>query len=419
MGIKYDLFCFLRVNPEYGIQQYPISGVAPDMALPNVIGNFFYRRTFMCENITKPTALHFEGIQNAVSVWINDEFLGRHEGYSTPFDVEFPEGVLQNGENTIVLSVSNHRLEGYDGEPVSGLTSREANECTGGITGDVELRVYSCPLRDVALLVSDDCKSVAVKIEAVGESTGDFVFDNDGLDFWSPENPKLYTFEISFGDDSLSRKFGVRRLLADGPHFTLDGNPYYLRGICEHCYFSDKIYPAHDLNYYRSIIKAIKKLGFNFVSFHTYIPEEEYMQAADELEKALGEVKNILILGTEPFVSLPTTYRIALAGRCSGNLATVIADHPVFNDLPHDGFCGWQFNNLMEKGNAICFECDDVPFNPILEVVSTHKFPIKQSALIEFNALNGKLLVCSFNFMDNDPAASWLKAKLISYMNSG
>ena len=26
----------LKINPEYGIQQYPIAGVAPDMALPNI-----------------------------------------------------------------------------------------------------------------------------------------------------------------------------------------------------------------------------------------------------------------------------------------------------------------------------------------------------------------------------------------------
>ena len=80
-------FNFLRVNPEYGVQQYPISGVAPDMALPNVVGNFFYRRTFNCENITKPAVLHFGGVQNAASVWVNDGYLGRNEGYSTPFDV--------------------------------------------------------------------------------------------------------------------------------------------------------------------------------------------------------------------------------------------------------------------------------------------------------------------------------------------
>ena len=40
----------LRINPEYGLQQYPMAGAAPDMALPNIVGNFFYRRSFNCEN---------------------------------------------------------------------------------------------------------------------------------------------------------------------------------------------------------------------------------------------------------------------------------------------------------------------------------------------------------------------------------
>ena len=115
-------YCHLRVNPEYGFQQYPISDVAPDMALPNIYGNFFYRRIFLCEGIDAPSSVYFEGVQNAVSVWINDAYLGRHEGYSAPFEFEIPEGVLIDGENTICLSVPNHRLEGYDCEPISGLT---------------------------------------------------------------------------------------------------------------------------------------------------------------------------------------------------------------------------------------------------------------------------------------------------------
>jgi len=812
---------FLRINPEYGIQKYPISNYVPDMALPNIVGNFFYKRTFCCENITAPSVLHFDGVQNAVSVWINDVFLGRHEGYSTPFDMEIPDGLLKDGENTVVLSVSNHRLMGYDDCPVTGLTSRAANECTGGITGDVELRVYNCPLRDVALTVAEDCGLVDVNVQSVsqvdfewevvdnnkvlknGKSNGDFTFDTEGLELWSPENPKLYTLNISCGDGSISRKFGVRRLLADGPHFRLNGIPYYLRGICEHCYFPETIHPAHDLAYYRSIVKSVKKLGFNFIRFHTYIPEEEYMQAADELgvllhvespnntslaewkkivnfcrrhtsvviyccgnelqiddkfmehlnkcadevhkntdslfspmsamrgleycllpedsheivkepfehiprriktvgkfsdmyssyatsfhsyksldcdpeamddrsviyehkprvsheicidgtytdlslknryegtrvgktemfssienhlkskgvlEKApvyfrnssewqrrvrkycfeavrrseniagydfLGPIdthwhtfgydvgmmnefyelkpgetvrnvkmynsetvlltdlgrktnfvsgeklncgiytscynkgvlknasldillsldnkvlqrknvqvdevlngkvsklydlsvempcvekpaevklyvtlncgelfaenewelyvfpnvevpdnkdlivsddmdadqlvkmlkdgRDVLLIGTGPFQSLPTTFRIALAGRPSGNLATVISDHPIFNDLPHDGFCGWQFGELLEGGNAVCFESDEVPFNPIVDVASVHKYAIRQSALFEFNVFDGRLLVCSFNFKDKDPGAKWLKAKLVSYAQS-
>ena len=159
----------LRINPEYGIQQYPIAGTAPDMALPNVIGNFFYQRTFLCESVAAPACLHFVGVQNAVSVWLNDVYLGRHEGYSAAFTFDIPEGCLRDGENSVVLSVSNHRLEGFDSQPVVGLTSRAACEGTGGITGDVTLRVYNSPLRDLGIKISDDLSRAYVEVETTGK----------------------------------------------------------------------------------------------------------------------------------------------------------------------------------------------------------------------------------------------------------
>lgn len=809
----------LQINPAYGIQKYPITGEAPDMALPNIVGNFFYRRTFLFADEGLPTVIHFEGVQNAVSVWLNDVFLARHEGYSTPFDVKIPEGVLKHGENVIVLSVSNHTLAGYAGRPVSGLTNRAANEYTGGVTGDVELRVYTGPLREVSLVVSPDCEEVTVKVDMAADATYDWAvydgealvksgsnqgllqFDTKGLERWSPEKPTLYTLQISCGEGTLTRRFGIRRLTVDGVHFQLNGLPYYLRGICEHCYFPETIHPTHDISFYRNVIKKLKSLGFNFIRFHTYIPPEEYMQAADELgmllqvespnntalsewreivnfcsrhtsvviyccgnelqiddpfvlhleqcakvvhehtdalfspmsalrgleyillekeqtetepmehnprrfqavgafsdlyssyalgllsyesldadpvkidgwssvynhkprvsheicidgtytdlslkdrykgtriertemfssierhleaqgilknaplyfrnssewqrrvrkycfeairrcenmagydflgpidthwhtfgydvgmmnefyelkpgetqrnvlmynsstivltdfakhlnytagekltcgiyashygkedlhnarltirlmldgkvvehcqeqihevpngrvsrlcdfgvvlpkvtkpgamklyvtldggdvfaenewelylfpEVCLPEEKNVLIsegmsaeellealregrdvllLGTEPFVSLPTSFRISLAGRTAGNLATVIYDHPVMKELPHEGFCGWQFGHLLEGGNAVCFKEASVPFHPIIEVVSTHKFAIRQSILFEFRALRGRVLVCGFRFHKDDPASQWLKAQLISYVES-
>lgn len=291
----------LSINPEYGIQEYPLLGTPPDMALPNIVGNFFYKRIIIFDVVEKNAVISFEGVQNAASVWINDVFLGRHEGYSTPFEMKIPDGVLKKGENQIVISVSNHRLKGYKDRPVSGLTSRAANECTGGITGDVELRFYKTPIRDIAVFVKEDCSFVQVKLDAEGTvdfsyevtdgdvvhkrgtASGDFSFDTVDLEMWSPENPKLYTLKIMCDGESCFRKFGVRRLVAEGQGFKLNGKPYYLRGICEHCYFPETIHPAHDYVYYRSIIKSIKNLGFNFIRFHTYIPEEEYMQAADEL----------------------------------------------------------------------------------------------------------------------------------------
>ena len=56
-----------------------------------------------------------------------------------------------------------------------------------------------------------------------------------------------------------------------------------------------------------------------------------------------------------------------------------------------------------------------MPFDPIVEVVSSHKYAIRQGALFEFRLLPGRLLVCSFHFDQADPAAMWLKDHLIQH----
>ena len=87
-------FGLLKLNPEYGLQRYPMAGTAPDMALPNVVGTFFYSRSFQWEPSEQPTELYCGGVQNRVSVWLNGEFLGKHMGYSTPFAMKIPPELL-------------------------------------------------------------------------------------------------------------------------------------------------------------------------------------------------------------------------------------------------------------------------------------------------------------------------------------
>ena len=72
----------------------------------------------------------------------------------------------------------------------------------------------------------------------------------------------------------------------------------------------------------------------------------------------------------------------------------------------------------MEGANAVCFENESIPFDPIIEVASSHKYVLRQSALFEYRVGNGRLLVCGMNFLDTDPAARWLKNQLIAYANS-
>ena len=129
----------------------------------------------------------------------------------------------------------------------------------------------------------------------------------------------------------------------------------------------------------------------------------------------LASGKRVVLFGAAPFQSNATSFKISLAGRTAGNLATVIAEHPITRDLPHGGFCGWQFESLLEGGKAVILESETVPFDPIIEVVSSHKNVIRQAALAEFSALSGKLLVCGFCFRKEDAAARWLKNQILAY----
>ena len=148
------------------------------------------------------------------------------------------------------------------------------------------------------------------------------------------------------------------------------------------------------------------------------IPENTeilYNAEEEQLFSLLEQGKKIVLFGADPFVSLPTSFRIALAGRSSGNLATVIYKHPILKDFPHEGFCGWQFAGMLEGGRAICFESDKAAFLPIIEVASTHKCAVRQAALFEYRAINGKIIVCGFNLDEKDPGAIYLKEKIIEY----
>jgi DNA-binding protein HU-beta len=135
----------------------------------------------------------------------------------------------------------------------------------------------------------------------------------------------------------------------------------------------------------------------------------------DSITEALKNGEKVVIFGFKPFKAYPTSFRLALAGRTHGLLSTVIADHPIFRDLPHEGFCSWQFSELLTGGKSIVLEGGKKNDLPIVEIIPTHKNHVNQGSLFEYNALGGKLLVCSFNFKDSDPAAAWLKNEIVKY----
>ena len=286
-----------RINPHYEKQTYPITGRAHDTTLPDIYGCFLYRRVVALDR-TGPAVLAFEGVRNQVHVWINGRFVAFRAGFSTPFELPVKEGLLNKGTNEITLAVSNNPNPGYI-DYVSGLTTRSTFRSTGGVNGHLELRFLKSALSDVYVTTAKDLKTFTVhvaggekfdyaisdggKVMAQGKASGDFTLPTDGYAFWSPESPKRYDLTLTTPHGAYRQRFGIRRLVADGEKFRLNGRPVYLRGVTEHCYFAKTMHLPRDLGYYRMVTAKRKELGFNFVRFHTFVPPAEYFEATDEL----------------------------------------------------------------------------------------------------------------------------------------
>lgn len=294
-----------RINPAYERQTLPMTQWAKCTTLPNIYGCFLYRRAFTLDEPPRsPAFLAFDCVRNQVHAWVNGRFVAFRQGFSTPFELPIPEGVLRKGENEIVLAVSNNPNKGYNGSDVSGLTTRGLFESTGGIDGRLELRFARDGIRDVYVTTARDLNTFTVHVEcrgpqtgkgfsweildggkvlAKGEANGDFTLPTKGFEFWSPENPVRYTLALSTREGRRSQKFGIRRLVPDGERMRLNGELTYLRGVTEHCYFPETVHLPRDLAYYRAITAKRRELGFNFLRFHTFVPPDEYLEAMDEL----------------------------------------------------------------------------------------------------------------------------------------
>ena len=127
--------------------------------------------------------------------------------------------------------------------------------------------------------------------------------------------------------------------------------------------------------------------------------------------------ERVVLMGTGPFASVKTGFQLSVAGRTNGHLATVIADHPLVNDIPNDGYCGWQFRNMLDSRAAL-LDIRRIPHRPIVDIASSYKNAHREAMLFEYGVGEGKLLVCTLNLDNSDPGALWLSERIKEYAMS-
>ena len=105
--------------------------------------------------------------------------------------------------------------------------------------------------------------------------------------YWSPENPHLYTFTVKAGADQVESYFALRTLsvkTVNGVHrLCLNGKPYFFHGLLDQGYYSDGLFtPASEQNFENDILQ-IKALGFNTLRKHIKVEPEQFYYLCDKL----------------------------------------------------------------------------------------------------------------------------------------
>ena len=121
-----------------------------------------------------------------------------------------------------------------------------------------------------------------------------FVWEQKNPILWSPDCPTLYTLEVELLNnqgidvDSSCHKVGFKRLETKGKRFYLNGDPFFLLGVCRHEIFGEKGHMLTD-DEIRKDLTMIKNLGCNYCRLVHYPHRKRTLEIADEIGLFVSE----------------------------------------------------------------------------------------------------------------------------------
>ena len=233
----------------------------------------------------KRLLLHFGAVDQTATVWVNDRQAGSHVGGYLPFTLDITD-LIENGAADIVVRVT-------DDTEKSGLTRGKQRSKRGGIWYTPQSGIWQTVWMEAVpesyvknLLITPDFDSAAVEIaaETVGNELAYAQFNGQSYllparipvpDFepWCPENPKLYGFTVTCGEDLVQsyfamRKFSVEKDEKGVPRLFLNNQPYFHNGLLDQGYWPDGLYTAPTDEAMIYDISTAKAMGFNMLRKH-------------------------------------------------------------------------------------------------------------------------------------------------------
>lgn len=341
----------------------------------NYVGKAWYRKTFNLPKYWKMNAnekirVQFAGVYHLSNIYLNGQFIGKHQGGFTPFEFDLTDKINFDKTNVVAVEVDNNFLVGAtwnwggiirDVQLVKNQAVRIQNQYinanpdlkTG--TADLKLNVFiennSTQSKTVAIqsiisykkqLLTLSGKAIIApnsiqKIEISGK------LNAKQVQLWHFDNPVLYQLKTNLVEekkvvDTKINPFGIRKIELNASQMLLNGEPVRLAGfnrVSEHRYWGS----SEPQELLLQDVNLMKEAGANFMRIMHGTQNERLIQLCDEKGILIFEEANIRDL-TNPEFDAPkyTLPRQWIKGM-------------VERDWNHPSIIGWSVGNELSDHN--------------------------------------------------------------------
>ena len=241
--------------------------------------------------------LHFGAVMRASAVSVNSRELCRHENGYLPFELDVTD-VLRDGENSLEVRAVNDLDTRYPSGKQSAKRGGMWYTPCSGIWQSVWLEpVPEKHVRSLKITTGADF----AEIEAEGADEGEIELEGRRIPMrggrarielpeprlWSPEDPYLYPFTLTAGEDRVESYFALRTLeiksVGGAERLCLNGRPYFFNALLDQGYWSDGLYTPASPEGYEKDILTMKSLGFNTLRKHIKLEPERFYYDCDRL----------------------------------------------------------------------------------------------------------------------------------------
>ena len=287
----------------------------------------------------KTLLLHFDGIDQIADIYINDEFVLKHEGGYLPFTIEL-SGISESFDlkirvkdysDTSFYSRGKQKLQrgGIWYTPISGIWKNVWLECVpDNYITDYRVRLDH---QNHTFTIDVDSKkpwsTAYIDIHNQRYLPG-VAIPLDGYELWDLDRPVLHEFTIYMDDDIvkgyfLNRKIELKNDDKGHKRFYLNDREVFIHGLLDQGYYNEGILtPISDEMMIDDILRA-KALGFNTLRKHIKIEPLRWYYHCDRLGMLViqdmvngGREYNPVLISSPLFLKLPLKDKLySLFGR--------------------------------------------------------------------------------------------------------